>query len=48
MLGDAPVQVMLDRARLAEAVGYDTVWVADERFYREVYSCLTRFAGHTS
>ena len=38
MLGDAPVQVMLDRARLAEAVGYDTVWVADERFYREVYS----------
>src|SRR6516164_8957212 len=48
MLGDAPVQVMLDRARLAEAVGYDTVWVADERFYREAYSCLTYFAGHTS
>jgi 5,10-methylenetetrahydromethanopterin reductase len=48
MLGDAPVQVMLERARLAEAVGYDTVWVADERFYREVYSCLTHFAGHTS
>src|SRR5215510_4202692 len=48
MLGDAPVQVMLERARRAEAVGYDTVWVADERFYREVYSCLTHFAGHTS
>src|SRR5262250_3921876 len=48
MPGDAPVQVMLERARRAEAVGYDTVWVADERFYREVYSCLAHFAGHTS
>src|SRR5215470_16202295 len=48
MLGDAPVQVMAERAHLAEAVGYDTVWVADERFYREVYSCLTHFARHTS
>ena len=48
MLGDAPAQVMVERARLAEAVGYDTVWVADERFYREVYSCLTHIAGHTS
>src|SRR5215831_13824346 len=48
MLGDAPVQVMVERARLAEAVGYDAVWVADERFYREVYSCLTHFAAHTS
>jgi 5,10-methylenetetrahydromethanopterin reductase len=48
MLGDTPVQTMVERARLAEAVGYDTVWLADERFYREVYSCLTHFAGHTS
>jgi len=48
MLGDAPVQAMVERARLAEAVGYDTVWLADERFYREVYSCLTHLAGHTS
>jgi alkanesulfonate monooxygenase SsuD/methylene tetrahydromethanopterin reductase-like flavin-dependent oxidoreductase (luciferase family) len=38
MLGDASVQVMVERARLAEAVGYGTVWLADERFYREVYS----------
>lgn len=48
MLGDAPVNAMVERARLAEAVGYDTVWLADERFYREVYSCLTHVAGHTS
>jgi 5,10-methylenetetrahydromethanopterin reductase len=48
MLGDAPVRVMAERARLAEAVGYHAVWVADERFYREVYSCLTHFAADTS
>jgi len=48
MLGDAPVQIMVDRARLAEAVGYDAVWLADERFYREVYTCLAHFAAHTS
>jgi 5,10-methylenetetrahydromethanopterin reductase len=48
MLGDTPVQTMVERARLAEAVGYDTVWLADERYYREVYSCLTHFACHTS
>jgi 5,10-methylenetetrahydromethanopterin reductase len=48
MLGDAPVRVMVERARLAEAVGYGRVWLADERFYREVYSCLAHFAAHTS
>jgi 5,10-methylenetetrahydromethanopterin reductase len=48
MLGDVPVPTLLKRACLAEAIGYDAVWLADERFYREVYSCLTHFAGHTS
>ena len=48
MLGDVSVQVMAERARLAEAVGYGTVWLADERFYREVYSCLADFAARTS
>src|SRR5262250_2473821 len=48
ILGDASVQTMVERARLAEAVGYGTVWLADERFYREVYSCLTHFAAPTS
>src|SRR6516162_9293729 len=47
-LGDASVRAMVERARLAEAVGYGTVWLADERFYREVYSCLTHLAAHTS
>ena len=48
MLGDAPMPTLAERVRLAETTGYDTVWLADERFYREIYSCLTHFAGHTS
>src|SRR5215472_15230735 len=48
MLGDASVQAMFERARHAEAVGYGTVWLADERFYREVYACLAHFAACTS
>jgi 5,10-methylenetetrahydromethanopterin reductase len=48
ILGNAPVARMLDRVKLAEANGYETAWLADERFYREVYSCLTYFAQHTS
>jgi 5,10-methylenetetrahydromethanopterin reductase len=48
ILGNAPVAAMVERVRLAEANGYDTAWLADERFYREVYSCLSHFAVHTS
>ena len=48
MLGDASIRAMVERARLAEAVGYGTVWLADERFYHEVYSCLTHLAARTS
>jgi 5,10-methylenetetrahydromethanopterin reductase len=48
LLGDAPVTQLIERAKLAEANGYSAVWVADERFYREVYSCLGQIAAHTS
>jgi 5,10-methylenetetrahydromethanopterin reductase len=48
LLGDSPVAQLVERARLAEANGYDAVWVADERFYREVYSCLGQLAAHTT
>src|ERR1700738_4149217 len=48
ILGNAPIERMRERVKLAEDNGYDTVWLADERFYREVYSCLTYFAQHTS
>ena len=47
MLGNVPVAQMVERAKLAEANGYDALWVADERFYREVYSTLAIIAQHT-
>jgi 5,10-methylenetetrahydromethanopterin reductase len=48
LLGDVPVAQLVERARLAEASGYSAVWVADERFYREVYSCLGQLAANTA
>lgn len=48
MLGNQPIARMGEIARLAERCGYDTVWLADERFYREVYGGLAYFAGITS
>ena len=48
LLGDARIAQLVERARLAEANGYSAVWVADERFYREVYSCLGQLATHTT
>jgi alkanesulfonate monooxygenase SsuD/methylene tetrahydromethanopterin reductase-like flavin-dependent oxidoreductase (luciferase family) len=34
-------------AALAEGTGYDDFWLADERFFREVYACLTLCALRT-
>src|SRR4030088_868561 len=48
MLGNAPIAQMVEQAKLAEASGYDTLWVADERFYREVYSTLAVLAQNTT
>lgn len=39
-LGDVPPAEVTERARLAESVGYDAFWVADERFFREPYQLL--------
>jgi 5,10-methylenetetrahydromethanopterin reductase len=36
-----PMARLRDLAQAAEALGYDDLWLADERFFREVYSCLT-------
>jgi 5,10-methylenetetrahydromethanopterin reductase len=44
MLGDVPAVQLADRARLAEACGFEAVWVADERFYRDVYAVLAQLA----
>src|SRR2546428_10458003 len=34
-------------AEMAEATGYDDFWLADERFFREVYASLTLCALRT-
>jgi 5,10-methylenetetrahydromethanopterin reductase len=47
LLGDAPVTRLIERAKLAEASGFAAVWLADERFYREVYTCLGQLAAHS-
>jgi 5,10-methylenetetrahydromethanopterin reductase len=47
VLGDAPIAQMVERVKLAESSNFDKVWLADERFYREVYACLAVFAANT-
>jgi len=41
------VPEMAALAARAEALGYDDVWLADERFFREVYATLSAFAQST-
>jgi 5,10-methylenetetrahydromethanopterin reductase len=48
MISRYAVSEMVHYVKLAEASGYDTGWLADERFYREVYSCLNYLSTHTS
>jgi alkanesulfonate monooxygenase SsuD/methylene tetrahydromethanopterin reductase-like flavin-dependent oxidoreductase (luciferase family) len=43
---DAPSR-LVDLAQLVEAAGYEHLWLADERFFREVYASLTLCALHT-
>jgi len=38
---------LADLAALAEDTGYDDFWLADERFFREVYACLALCALRT-
>lgn len=45
--GHSPVTALADLAVLAEDLGFTHACVADERFYREVYSVLTAMALRT-
>ena len=47
LVGDFPPERTVALARLAEARGFDQVWVADERFYRDVFVNMTLVANHT-
>ena len=48
LLAHDPPDRLAEVARLAESAGYDHLWLADERFFREVYASLTMAALHTS
>jgi 5,10-methylenetetrahydromethanopterin reductase len=47
LLPSYPVARLGEIAQSAEALGYDDLWIADERFFREVYACLTICALRT-
>ena len=48
LLGDVHVAQLCKHAQRAEASGFDAVWLADERFYREAYSTLATIALATT
>ncbi len=48
LLPSRPARELASLARRAEALGYDDLWLADERFFRDVYACLATCALATS
>ncbi len=48
ILPSRPAHELADLAARAEALGYDDFWVADERFFREVYGVLALAAARTT
>lgn len=48
LYGEMSLAELGQAAREIEAMGYDNLWFADERFYRDVYVCLAHIAAHTS
>ena len=47
LMGDLSAKDLASLARRLEDWGYDYIWLADERFFREVYSSLTLCALNT-
>jgi 5,10-methylenetetrahydromethanopterin reductase len=48
LLPSRPARELGDLAARAEALGYDDFWLADERFFREVYALLALAAARTT
>ena len=48
LMGDLPSGELASLASRIEDWGYDYIWLADERFFREVYSSLTLCALNTN
>lgn len=44
LLPSRPARDLAALAARAEALGYDDLWLADERFFRDVYACLATCA----
>jgi 5,10-methylenetetrahydromethanopterin reductase len=47
LLPSRPALALAELAERAEGLGYDDLWVADERFFREAYGCLALCAART-
>ena len=47
LVGDFPPERTVALAQLVETRGFDQIWVADERFYRDVFVSMTLVADHT-
>jgi 5,10-methylenetetrahydromethanopterin reductase len=47
LLPHDPPERLVEVAVLAESCGYDHLWLADERFFREVYASLALCAART-
>jgi len=48
LLPSRPARDLAALAARAEALGYDDLWLADERFFRDVYGCLAACALATT
>ena len=47
LMGDLPAKNLASLSRRLEDWGYDYIWLADERFFREIYSSLPLCALNT-
>src|SRR5438045_2096365 len=39
--GDVSAKEFVEQVRLIDALGYEDVWIPDERFFRDVYPTMT-------
>ena len=47
IIPEQPTKRLLELAKMAEDLGLDTGWVADERFYYDTYCNMTNMAVNT-
>ncbi|WP_078429251.1 LLM class flavin-dependent oxidoreductase [Alkalihalobacterium alkalinitrilicum] len=48
LLGKYPYKTLISLAQKCEEIGFDQIWMPDERFYRECYSQLAVIAQNTT